>query len=937
VQTIVLTIGADSDNEAIYNVEDSKAVNEYADNDVLATTTDADGAIINAEVTNGALPEGVTLNNDGSIVVTDADALEAGEYSFEVTTTDELGGITVQTIVLTIGEDSDNEAVYTIEDAKAVNEYADNDLLATATDADGAIVNAEVTNGTLPNGVSLNNDGSIVVTDVDALEPGEYSFEVTTTDENGGQTTQVVTIVIGEDSDTEAVYTIEDPKAVNEYADNDVLATATDADGAIVNAEVTNGTLPNGVSLNSDGSIVVTDADALEAGEYSFEVTTTDELGGITVQTIVLTIGADSDNEAIYNVEDSKAVNEYADNDVLATTTDADGAIINAEVTNGALPEGVTLNNDGSIVVTDADALEAGEYSFEVTTTDELGGITVQTIVLTIGEDSDNEAVYTIEDAKAVNEYADNDLLATATDADGAIVNAEVTNGTLPNGVSLNNDGSIVVTDATQLVAGEYSVEIRTTDELGGITVQTIVLTIGADSDNEAVYTIEDPKAVNEYTDNDVLATATDADGAIVNAEVTDGELPDGLTLNDDGSIVVTDAEALKPGEYSFEVTTTDEQGGQTTQVVTIVIGTDSDNEAVYTVAPPKEEYEDDDVLATVTDEDGEIVDAEVTDGELPDGVTLNNDGSIVVTDADALEPGEYSFEVTTTDEQGGQTTQVVTIVIGTETDSDNDGLTDEEEAVIGTDPLDPDTDEDGLTDGEEVLGEDDDSTEGVPEGVSDPLDICDPLNADSSCNTDPDNDGLSNEEEAEAGTDPNNPDTDGDGVTDGDEVDDDTNPLDSCNAIEEHVTLEQSAEFLNGDCDSDGLDNEFEIGDDPTNPNDSNDNGIPDYLEPNDLNVELENQIITPNGDGINDFLNILNLDNYPNNTVRIYNRWGVQVWKTKGYNSESNFFIGISTGRVTIKDDEFLPTGTYFYIIEYQEENGQNKSLSGYIYINL
>lgn len=37
------------------------------------------------------------------------------------------------------------------------------------------------------------------------------------------------------------------------------------------------------------------------------------------------------------------------------------------------------------------------------------------------------------------------------------------------------------------------------------------------------------------------------------------------------------------------------------------------------------------------------------------------------------------------------------------EKDSDNDGLTDKEEKVIGTDPLSPDTDNDGLSDGAEV------------------------------------------------------------------------------------------------------------------------------------------------------------------------------------------------------------------------------------------
>ena len=77
-------------------------------------------------------------------------------------------------------------------------------------------------------------------------------------------------------------------------------------------------------------------------------------------------------------------------------------------------------------------------------------------------------------------------------------------------------------------------------------------------------------------------------------------------------------------------------------------------------------------------------------------------------------------------------------------TDSDGDGLTDLEEADLGTDPLDPDTDDDGLSDGEEsALG-------------TDPLD------------SDTDDDGLSDGEEVAAGTDPLDPDSDDDGIVDG-------------------------------------------------------------------------------------------------------------------------------------------------------------------------
>jgi len=91
----------------------------------------------------------------------------------------------------------------------------------------------------------------------------------------------------------------------------------------------------------------------------------------------------------------------------------------------------------------------------------------------------------------------------------------------------------------------------------------------------------------------------------------------------------------------------------------------------------------------------------------------------------------------------------------GPDADPDEDGLSNAEEADLGTDAYDADSDDDGLDDGEEV-----------------DLDT-DPLDDDS------DDDGLLDGEEVEIDTDPLDPDTDGDGMDDGTEVEVGADPLD--------------------------------------------------------------------------------------------------------------------------------------------------------------
>ena len=105
-------------------------------------------------------------------------------------------------------------------------------------------------------------------------------------------------------------------------------------------------------------------------------------------------------------------------------------------------------------------------------------------------------------------------------------------------------------------------------------------------------------------------------------------------------------------------------------------------------------------------------------------------------------------------------------------------------------------------------------------------------------------------------------------------------------------------------------------------------------------VRVEVANKLVpyngmSVNGDGQNDYFHIAGIENYPDNVVRIYNRWGVEVFNTNGYDNATNVFRGLSTGRVTIEAPDLLPQGTYFYIIEYTDENNQKQKLVGWLYL--
>ena len=88
-----------------------------------------------------------------------------------------------------------------------------------------------------------------------------------------------------------------------------------------------------------------------------------------------------------------------------------------------------------------------------------------------------------------------------------------------------------------------------------------------------------------------------------------------------------------------------------------------------------------------------------------------------------------------------------------------------------------------------------------------------------------------------------------------------------------------------------------------------------------------------SPNGDGINEFFKLQCIEDYPENTVEIFNRWGNLVYRVEGYNNETVLFVGRSQGRVNMQVNEELPTGTYFYMIDLG--NGSDV-VKGWLYLN-
>ena len=519
----------------------------------------------------------------------------------------------------------------------------------------------------------------------------------------------------------------------------------------------------------------------------------------------------------------------------------------------------------------------------------------------------DNDVNTTAEDTPTVG----GDLTdAGDSDPDGTplVVTTTPVSGPTNGSIIINADGTYVYTPKPNF-NGTDVITIEVCDSgtpLPKMCVnQTLTITVTPVNDppvanNDSVTTLSDTNVIITVAGNDTDIDGTinpatiDLNPSLAGQQTTLTVAGEGTyTVNANGTVTFDPLPSFSGTTTAVNYTIQDNQGGvSNTATIKVIVGACVDN--------------------PILDCDGDGV---KNGQEILDGTNPLNQCSFILSNVTMVPSANWSAA-----------------------DCDNDGLTNGKEVTLGTNPLNPDTDGDGVLDGKEVL-----------DGTN-PLDQCSlkitsmtVVPSVSWSTADCDNDGLKNGQEITIGTNPLNPDTDGDGVLDGTEVADKTNPLDPCDSIEEHVTVQQSVVFLNGDCDGDGLTNGEEIGPDPKHPFDSNGNGIPDYLEVNNHNLsnaeddlEIFNGVSPSSDDAKNNVFTIRNIEKYPNNTLEIYNRWGVLVYEACGYGQGNKFFKGESEGRVTISTAQQLPEETYYYVLKYVKSDGTVKQRTGYLYIN-
>jgi VCBS repeat-containing protein len=638
------------------------------------TASDADGGVASVELVGDVSHGDLRLNADGSYSFT-PDADWNGSDSFTVRITDVNGAVTDRTVDLTV--ESVDDAVTTggividdpstpeAETLPVESAAIDEDTVLTFTvdahDVEGEAI--AITFADNPDGsVTVNPDGTYSFTPTGDFT-GETTLTYTVTDAGGAVTTNSVTITVGAVED-EAVVTA----AGGSGAEDSVITgsiTATDVDGAVTGIELVSGTAHGVVELNADGSYSFTPA-ADWNGTDSFVVRVTDELGGTTEQTVTVTVGAVDDESVVTATGGAGAEDSVITGTISAT--DADGGIVGIELVGDAAHGQLTLNADGSYSFA-PDADWNGSDSFTVRVTDASGGTTEQTIDLHVAAVDDEAVISATGGSDSETGVFSGQIV--ASDIDGAITGIEVVSGTAHGDLTLNADGSFTFTPGPDWT-GSDSFVVRTTDEHGGTTEQTI--TFDGDRVNVAPVTSEveladsaEDRSVT-FDRADLLANASDADGDVL--AVSDITVDHGSVVeNDDGTLTYIPDPDFH-GEVTFSYTVSDGHGGSSPGTATLDVA--SVDDAADVAIDGGTGAESTDAAPTVvegqisaSDADGGIVSMALVEGGSHHGtLDLAADGSFTFTANDSNWNGSDTFQVRLTDGEGHSYTQNLTITV---------------------------------------------------------------------------------------------------------------------------------------------------------------------------------------------------------------------------------------------------------------------------------
>jgi parallel beta-helix repeat protein len=549
---------------------------------LIGSGNDPDGTITAYLWTKTAGPGTFTIVSPTSST-TAVNNLVAGTYTFQLQVTDNSSATatnTVQVVVNPAPPPNQSPVSDAGTDKNITLPTNSISQVGSGTDPDGSIASYLWTKLSGPSTFTIVSATS-ATTVINNLVAGTYTFQLQVTDNLGATDVDQMTVIVNPAPNIPPQADAGTNKSIT-LPTNSVtqVGSGSDADGSIASYAWTKISGPSTFTIVSPTS-ATTAINNLIAGTYVFRLTVTDNQSATGSDDVTILVNAAPNIPPVTNAGADQTIQLPTTSTTLAgNATDADGTISSHTWTllSGA-PAVATITTPSSYTSTVTGLTVAGTYSLKLAATDNSGATTNDTMAIRVNPVPNIPPISNA--GPDITDTLPNDaqLSGNGTDADGSIISylwSIVSGPNIPTFVSATQKNTAV----TNLIPGTYTIRLRVTDNSGAAAFDTMTLSVDQQPIPQPTGPIADAGPNKKATICLFFCTTTSVSLVGIG---TAGTYPiasyhwDKLSGPVLGNIISPDASTtlinnLVRGNYTFQLTVTDEFDRSSTDTVTVIV-----------------------------------------------------------------------------------------------------------------------------------------------------------------------------------------------------------------------------------------------------------------------------------------------------------------------------------------------------------------------------
>lgn len=428
-------------------------------------SSDPDGSISSYHWDQISGPNSASLPTPNAIS-TGVNGMIAGIYKFKLTVTDNSSSTNTDTVQITV-----NAAVNLLPVADAGSDFqvtlptSMSNLTGSATDADGTISSyawSQLPGG--PNTATMGTANAASTTIIN-LAQGVYDFVLTVTDNSGGQDKDTIEVIVNAAANmTPLVSAGANDEITLPVSTYNLNGSASDPDGTISLIAWTKESGPAGGTI-SNSAILNPTLSALQQGVYLYKLTVTDNhkpTAGTASSLVQITVNQAVNILPVASAGIDRSFDPPRDSITLfGGGIDPDGTIASYQWTKILGGSAAILNPSSATTI--IDSLVTGTYQFELSVTDDRGGVAKDTMTLIVSDQPANipPVAHSPHPAIRITLPVDSALLVgSGSDEDGEIKGYEWTSN---GGVIESPNAATTMIRFTQ--PGTYTVTLTVIDD----------------------------------------------------------------------------------------------------------------------------------------------------------------------------------------------------------------------------------------------------------------------------------------------------------------------------------------------------------------------------------------------------------------------------------------------------------------------------------------